>query len=345
MKYSFSDMSNVDALSFWKLINNEVFYMQDCDVRIFYIFKSLYDSGSATFVSQQHSVSPSKVSRYIAEMREVYNDSLFIRRKTHFVPTKKAREIYPKICEIIGMIENLSANRHEIEVKKECVIAVPATLCVGLPEHLNRIIKQEGWDISLNVISSHREICTKVINGEICIAITNRACTQTMDCNPKYSNLLHVEPISVGEHVYVVSAATSAIWQESISLDNIAKYPFVVTQVSGFNDEKDPFEVYCELRGLALNVFLKTQNLASMIEALMSENTISFIGPNSAADFIAKVPSLRVEKLANCEYQRLHEAMHKPTYSMIYLKRNVDVIPSLIKSEVLRFISDSVCEI
>ena len=71
MKYSFSDLSNLDGLSFGELTNNEAFYMQDCDVRIFYIFKSLYDSGSATFVSQQHSVSPSKVSRYIAEMREV----------------------------------------------------------------------------------------------------------------------------------------------------------------------------------------------------------------------------------------------------------------------------------
>lgn len=317
--------------------------MLDCDVRIFYIFKALYDSGSATIASQQYSLSPSKVSRYISQMRDVYQDALFIRKKTHFIPTKKAKEIYPKVCEIIDLIECLSVNDQDLDSKKECVIAVPPTLCVGLPEHLNQMIQKEGLNFSLKVMPSHRDICKKIINGEICIAITNRACTQTIDCNPKDTNLLHVESISVGEHVYVVSSNTCAIWQENVSLDNIAKYPFVVTQLSGFNDEKDPFEVYCEQHSVELNVYLRTQNLASMIEALVQGNAISFIGPKSATAFIANVPSLRVEKLANSEYQRLHEVMHKPTYSMIALKSKIGLIPDVIKNEIFKFVAKSVC--
>ncbi|MGL4712543.1 MAG: hypothetical protein ACRCWP_08295, partial [Shewanella sp.] len=86
-----------------------------------------------------------------------------------------------------------------------------------------------------------------------------------------------------------------------------------------------------------------TQNLASMIEALVQGNAISFIGPKSATAFIANVPSLRVEKLANSEYQRLHEVMHKPTYFMIALKSKIGLIPDVIKNEIFKFVAKSVC--
>jgi DNA-binding transcriptional LysR family regulator len=270
-------------------------------------------------------------------------DTLFIRKKTHFVPTKKAEQIYPKICEIIVSIENLSITIDTTGSGRECVIAVPATLSVGLPDYLNRLIKKECINIHLNIITSNREICKKILNGEVCIAITNRPCTKTKDCSPIDASKLHVESISVGEHVYVISDRHNTMWQSDLSLENIAKYPFVVIQLHGFNDKLDPFESYCNRHSIELDILLRTQNLASMIDALMLEKAVSFIGPHSAAKFISNVPSLRVEKLPDYLYQQLHEEMSKPTYSMIYLKDKESSIHKIITDGICSFISTAVC--
>lgn len=316
--------------------------MLDSDVRIFYIFKALYETGNASHVAQLYSISPSKVSRYIAQLRDLHMDSLFIRKKTHFIPTKKAEQLYPQVCEIIEKINAITMPQANEDKVRDCIIAMPATLTVGLPEYLNNLIKEANAKINLSVISSHREICKKIINGSICIAVTNRHCHQV--CQPKDTHLLGLEPIGDGEFVYVVSHKDNPMWQEELILDNIAKYPFVVTQVPGFNDELDPFEVYCQHRGMTLNIPLRTQTLASTLETIISHQAVTFIGPQSAIEFLSKFSLLRIEKLAGDEYQKLHEKMNKPIYSLLYLASKKEMLPQIIVDGIQAFISNSVTE-
>lgn len=269
-------------------------------------------------------------------------DSLFIRKKNRFVPTKKAEQLYPKVCEIVRAIDELAAEQLFNEQMFDCILALPATLCVGLPEYLHKLVIEANANINLSVLSSQRDICREIINGRVCIAITN--CNCIPECAPNEKNLLAIEPIATAEFVYVVSHRDNLMWQENLVLENIAKYPFVVTQMPGFNDKLDPFEDYCLQQDIELNVSLRTQSFTSTIEAIISQQAVTFIGPIGAINFLSNIPLLRIEKLARHEYEKLHKRINFPTYSMLYLACKRDAFPELIIDGIKLFISESVIE-
>lgn len=314
--------------------------MLNHEIKIFYIFKSLYETGSATQVAKTYSLSPSKMSRYISQLRIISMDTLFIRKKNHFIPTKKAQLLYPKICDAISAIEKIDINTNKLVT--DCVIALPATLSVGLPEHLNKLLNKHNIKMNLSVISSNRDVCNKVMDGSVNIAVTNKKCLS--QCASRNTCKLTATPVAHGEFLYVIAHKESSMWQKPLSLSNIANYPFVVTQASGFNDDIDPFEEYCKANDIKLNVLMRAQNLASTIEILTSEtyHPVSFIGPHSAIKFLSNIQSLRIEKLPDIEYNKLHEDVNKPVYMILSLTNKMKILPNFIVNEISYFIEKSV---
>ena len=122
-------------------------------------------------------------------------------------------------------------------------------------------------------------ICEDVVKGNVSIAITHRECTRTADCSKQGVSLITAEQVCDGGVIYVVAAENHPLWaQDELLLEDIAQYPFVVTQLPGFNDEEDPFEVFCAKQEMQLNVTQRTASLATLLESLMQSQCCVFPG-------------------------------------------------------------------
>ncbi|MGI2258442.1 LysR family transcriptional regulator [Shewanella sp. GXUN23E] len=317
--------------------------MLDQEIRAFFVFKSIYETGSARLVAEMYDISQSKVSRYLSGLRDLYADTLFIRKKTGFVPTARAHQLYPVVSQVVSLTEDLiQQNSRDVEVK-ECVIAVPPTFSVGLPDYLEKTLKLIYPGLSFAVKPTRRGICEDVVKGNVCIAVTHRECTRTADCSKQGVSMITAEPVCDGGVIYAVAAEDHPLWaEEQLVLEQIAQYPFVVTQMPGFNDEVDPFEVFCAKQEMTLNVTQRTASLATLLESLMQSNAVSFLGTACAAEFMTRFPGMKAVALSEAEFARLHDRVAPPKYGFICRLDRREKIPPLLISAIKSYIMEQV---
>ncbi|WP_299802797.1 LysR family transcriptional regulator [uncultured Shewanella sp.] len=291
--------------------------MIDVDVKALVIFKSVYETGCCGETSRQFRISNSKVTRYLSSLREYYQDSLFIRKKEGFIPTARAKAIYPKICEISELLSDISVTEICLTPKKECTIAVPPTLSVGLPEFIDCELESCSLSASTHIKHVRPQTCEEMLQGGMCLAVIQDDDHGTQEALKRYKSTLMATPIGTGQFVYIVAREEHPVWFSGLSLVDIAHYPFVVTAIEGFNDIRDPLEAYCEQNQLALGSVYKTHSLAGLITKLRSSDAISFLGTHCAADFVGVIHGLKAVRMCAEQYELLHSVIGKPSYSLL----------------------------
>lgn len=296
---------------------NRVLMMIDVDVKALAVFKSVYETGCCGETSRLFQISNSKVTRYLSSLREYYQDSLFIRKKEGFIPTARAKAIYPKVCEITDLLAKISIDESCSKPKKECTIAVPPTFSVGLPEFIDSELESCILSTSTHIKHMRPQTCEDMLQGGMCLAVIQDDDARIQESLTRHKSTLMATPIGTGQFVYIVASEEHPIWFSGLTLADIAAYPFIVTAIEGFNDVQDPFEVYCEQHGLPLSSVYKTHSLAGLITRLRSSDAISFLGTRCAAEFIDMVHGLKAVKMESQQYELLHSVLRKPSYSLL----------------------------
>ncbi|WP_394202542.1 LysR substrate-binding domain-containing protein [Shewanella waksmanii] len=312
--------------------------MLNVDLETLLIFKTVYETGCCGSASKKYQVSNSKVTRCLTVMRDYYRDSLFIRKKDGFLPTKKSVEIYPYICEIVETYRKISLLDDVDNIKNECVIAVPSTLSVGLPEYIDLEFPEIETDTTVTIKPLRNIACEDLLQGNISLAIIQQENVSIRAGLQKHSSEINCKPIGQGESVYIVAQENHPLWQTDIMLTNIAEYPFIITAVAGFNDKLDPFEAYCEAQNIPLRTVHKTHSLAGLIGKLRQSLCVSFIGTQCAAEFVGLMQGLRVQKMDDEQYQLLHSIVNKPSYSMVYRCKDEAYFPEAFTDKLAGFI-------
>jgi len=78
--------------------------MKDIDISQLIVFLEVYDELNITRASENLEISQSAASKEINKLRNKLGDQLFIRRSRGVIPTYKAKELYPKIKNIVDEI-------------------------------------------------------------------------------------------------------------------------------------------------------------------------------------------------------------------------------------------------
>ena len=318
--------------------------MIDVDVKALVIFRSVYETGCCGETSRLYRISNSKVTRYLSSLRNYYQDSLFIRKKEGFIPTARAKAIYPKVCEITNLLHQISVNEACVKPKKECTIAVPPTLSVGLPEFMDTELESCSLSTSTHVKHVRPQTCEDMLQGGMCLAVIQDDDTQIQESLQRNKSTLMASPIGTGEFVYIVASEEHPVWFSGLTLADIANYPFVVTAIEGFNDIQDPFEVYCEQNQLPLSSIYKTHSLAGLITRLRSSDAISFLGTHCAADFVGMVHGLKAVKMSAEQYELLHSVLSKPRYSLLSRSDHACNCPEGFVNGIKSFIAAQIAE-
>ncbi|MCE8027968.1 LysR family transcriptional regulator [Halomonas daqingensis] len=152
------------------------------------VFKTLFESGTASQAARTLGITQSGVSRSLAQLEENLGIQLFLREKNRLVATPEARELYDEILRLMGNIEEL---RHSVLALKEFgtsrlrIAAIPGLSFGFVPRLVASLLEENRqFSISLDMMSSH----------EVQLAVESSHADIGFVTLPITSRVLRVEP-------------------------------------------------------------------------------------------------------------------------------------------------------
>jgi len=125
-------------------------------LRSLIIFKTLYETGSATRTGKDLGITQSGVSRSLAQLEENIGIALFMRHKKRLVALPEADELY---SEILGLLSNLENMKHSIVALREFgasrirVACAPALGFAFVPKIIASILKENPkYSVYLDIL-------------------------------------------------------------------------------------------------------------------------------------------------------------------------------------------------
>lgn len=288
------------------------------DILVLYVFKSLYESRSAKVVSELYGISPSKVSRYIAMLRDSYLDTLFIRKRAGFIPTEKSRRIYPIVCSAIKNIEKtglVTTNGNQIE---EFVVLVPDFMAIGIVRYLERLVSKDNFILK----TKSSDLMGDLAGGQVSMAISclNYESVGIYESNPA----IKIQLIGEYKNAYLIASNVNPIWDSSFSVEDIAGYPFASISHYGDCSCKEAFEVYCEHNDIYINVILRTDSMNGLVGLVSDSHAVSIVYSSSLVGAISKFNGIKVSKLSERQVKKIKSVSELPTSYLLSCNRSDD---------------------
>ncbi|WP_394130849.1 LysR family transcriptional regulator [Shewanella maritima] len=316
--------------------------MINVDRETLMVFKTVYEQRCCNSAAKAFNISNSKVTRLLASLREYYQDSLFIRKRDGFIPTAKAKSLYPKVCAMVTLYEELLQKSTEDEEQNEYHVAIPTTFSVGLPEYINQQCQKTRSPALVTVFGIDNKVCEDILHGKITLAVVPDQCPKIQKELKKHQLHLTTLHIGTGEFVYIAANKNHDAFASQMTLEELSQSPFAVTAITGFNDQVDPLEAFCTEWQLPLAINYKTYSLAGLATHLQNTDAFSFVGTHCAADFINMMSGIETQLLSHEQYQRLHSITPKPSYSLVMLKSKDQSIPTTLIRSLTRFIQTQI---
>ncbi len=301
------------------------------------VFVQVYDAHSAQPVAQALGVSPAKISRCLASLREITGDPLFVRRQSGLEATPMANRLYPgfaqvlcKASQVALQLEAPTQNEHD-----HFMILAPAPLTCRLASQIKKRADGLGTPLALSV----RPL--PVGGGDGLLREDNQMLIQ---CLPSGRENLQSRFIATGEQLFVVARASHPIWLSPPNnmLDGMLQYPYLITECPAFSERLDPLERYALSSGRHLAVAGRVSALSEVNDGLQESDAFTLVSTQMASDFLSHIPGLKSRRLSDAEFGLLHHDIAPPSYYLI-TRSEANNIPDWLVSSLCELVSESVC--
>ncbi|MGL4936928.1 LysR substrate-binding domain-containing protein [Shewanella sp.] len=293
-------------------INN----MDDLDILSLKILVSLYENKSATFVAKTLDLPAPKISRSLKNLREIFGDELFIRRKYGLFPNEFASHLYPIAKETItcaAKFQRAQANKTS-QTKTHIEIAAPGFIAHAFPKALMQAIKEEQKQIEISVTPWSKHTMQDIISGETTLGI---CCNRSGNGITENADKLQTTPLQRINKVYLIASKNHPIFKQEITLESIAQYPFINTNLGSTSTRPSPYQEFCTQNGINLHTEITLSSISSLFEYLSESQTISLLPYRVIHELASDIPELHTCQLSQLETERLHSHVEAPTILLI----------------------------
>ncbi|WP_285163816.1 LysR family transcriptional regulator [Shewanella goraebulensis] len=293
----------------------------DLDLLSINILVNLYENKSATYVSNKLNVPAPKISRCLKHAREIFGNELFIRKKYGLVPNEFAGKVYPiakQILECSNSLQQLHGeaiadNVHNFEIVAPDLVSFP------FPKMLLTSIRDAGKDVNFNISAWNKSSLEHIVSGDIDIGI---CCSKAIGNLESIDDNLAVLPLKKLNKLFLICDEKHPILKEEITLESIAKYPYVNSNVGDAEQKMSAFQEYCYRKQISLNTEMDLNGVSSLFEYLRQTNAVALLPYSSIYNMINTTPGLHACRLAEVESERLFMEVKAPTLYMVYNKNN-----------------------
>jgi len=142
------------------------------------VFAAIYENGTLTRAAQQLGLSQPAVSHALRQMRDTFEDELFVRVADGYRPTKKAKELAPTVLEALESLQGVFEDAHRFDpqtASKTFKLSVSDYSSHTILPRLARLIHEQAPGIRCAISQiSYERVNEQLRQGEIDLAIVAR---------------------------------------------------------------------------------------------------------------------------------------------------------------------------
>ena len=302
----------------------------------------IYEGILQTYVSKALDIPAPKISRSLKNLREVFGDELFIRKKYGLFPNEFVTHLYPIAKQTIECTEKFQKVRaaNVNHVKTHVEIAAPGLIAYAFPKALMQAIKEEQKSIHINITPWSLHTTQDIINGDTTLGI---CCNKSTADVAAYGDKLQTTTLQRMGKVYLIASRNHPIFKREITLETIAEYPYVNTDLGNPSTRLSPYQEFCIKNGIKLNTEITITSISSLFEYLGESQTISLLPYRVVYEMVAEIPELHTCQLSQLEAERLYADTEAPTIFLVQKNQPNRASEELVwLSEQIKKIVDSI---
>lgn len=296
------------------------------------IIVNLCENKSATQVAKILNIPQPKISRCLRNLRGIFGNELFQRKKYGLVPNDYAKVIYPIAKEIVEHAQrfNQLGQQHRGQ-ERWFEVAIPGLVSYLYPKALMRSVKTDGKHFHLNFSPWSANTLQGIMDGEVSLGICCGNLRETQTLIEKNFAVENIKPLS---ELFLICGSDHPILQQEITLESIASYPFVKTEVGCNPRSTCPFEDYCHINGIPLVVDICISSVSSLFLYLQENHAVSLVPYHAVFDLLPDVPRIHGCRLSDVETQKLFSVASPKTMELICTNNDSDDDLNWLKQQI-----------
>ncbi|ACA84539.1 transcriptional regulator, LysR family [Shewanella woodyi ATCC 51908] len=298
--------------------------LSDLDLLSINIFVNLYENRSATLVAHKLNIPAPKISRCLKHTREILGNELFVRKKYGLIPNEFASEVYPiakELMECATKLQKLYCTSDNGLIR-HFEIAAPDLISYPFPKILLSAIKDAGKSVSFNISRWNKHSIDNIISGEVDLGL---CCSKELDNLRRSDESLIALRLKKLNKLFLICHNQHPLLKEEITLESIASYPFINSNMGYSELELSPLQEYCQSQNIHLETEINLTGLTGLFEYLRSSQSVTLLPYSTIFNVINNIPDLHACRLSEVESERLYRQVRTPSLYLVY--RNNDKTP------------------
>ncbi|RTR37224.1 LysR family transcriptional regulator [Shewanella canadensis] len=254
------------------------------------VFIAIYEHGQNHQAANELGMTASGVSRTLKILRDIFNDSLFIRRCSGFVATEKTHRLIPMAKALVEQYQEIemqhsvftpaeSGGQYTIHAYDEFVYAVQKVI--------RNDILLEAPNLRFDVRVLTRDCSTELANGEIDFVVVYEGFN---------GKKLNYEMFAETDSLYILARRGHPLLTQALTLENISHYSCL--EIDNYDDLSSPLLVnLCREQDLCMEVEGYTDSLASAMRLLSETDAITLSCNQFTRQFVNMIPAIQYIKL------------------------------------------------
>jgi DNA-binding transcriptional LysR family regulator len=242
------------------------------------IFKTLYETGTATRTAKDLGITQSGVSRSLAHLEENIDMPLFIRHKKRLIPMPEADELYSEILSLLGNLEEM---KHSIVALREFgasrmrLAAVPGLGFAFVPQIIAAVLRiNPSYNMFFDIMPSS-EVVRAVESGHFDAGFVTL---------PVNSQTLIVDKICEVEAVSLIPLNHPLASKDIITIEDLQDQHLVIPNQPNLAAD----QLLMQIAENNIRISGKTEaNIAAICSLVANGVGISLINPITAYDLAA----------------------------------------------------------
>ncbi|MCH1926254.1 LysR family transcriptional regulator [Shewanella sp. C32] len=285
------------------------------DMMSLLIIVNLCENKSATQVSKILNIPQPKISRSLRNVRSIFGNELFQRKKYGLIPNDYAKSIYPIAKEIVEQAQRFNHIGQQNKGQERWFeVAIPGLISYIYPKALMHSVKNDHKHFHLNFSPWNASTLQSIMDGEITLGI---CCGNHQEAQSLVQKNFEVEYVKSLSELFLVCSSNHPLLQQEITLERIAEYPFVKTDVGCNPRSTSPFEDYCHSNGIPLNVDICISSVSSLFLYLQESQAVALVPYHSVFELLPDVPMIHGVRIADVETDKLFKVSSPRTVEMI----------------------------
>ncbi|MFQ6371922.1 LysR family transcriptional regulator [Shewanella sp. YIC-542] len=256
------------------------------------VLLAVYKHGQGSLAAAELGITSCTVSRTLNALRDIFMDSLFVRKSNGLIPTQKTEELIPHAKLLVEQYQLLE-RQHSVfspgQSGGHFVIRAYDEFVYAVNKVVDTYILPEAPNLRFDIRTLSHDCSNELIAGSIDFVVVYEGFEDTR---------LNFEIFSETGDIYILANRNHAIFHEDMSLEHLSSYPLL--EIDNYNDLACPLLVnLCRDSGLQMDVAGYTDSVATAMQILAQSDSITLSCNQFTRRFVDMIPAISYRRLTD----------------------------------------------